>query len=120
VYQKECSEFACFATSLIPPDMFVFKCVLFSLGDKITYIQRYTCPAGGQRKPGNRSIMDRFVFRALGKSVTEGDQEKDGNRPEPKKQKKQKPEREGDKREGDKGKRKGKSPRTEELVPSIM
>ena len=46
---------------------------------------------------------------------TEGDQEKDGNRPEPKKQKKQKTER-----EGDKGKRKGKSPRTEELVPSIM
>src|SRR5882724_7101493 len=80
VYQKECSEFACFATSLMPPDMFVFKCVLFPLGDKITYIQRCTCPAGSQRRPGNRSVMDRFVFRALGKSVTEGDQEKDGNR----------------------------------------
>ncbi len=48
--------------------------------------------------------------------VFEGDQKKDGKRPAPGKPAKPEQEKPKPEREGDKGKRKGKSPRTEQLV----
>ncbi len=85
---------------------------------KILHRQRCNCPADRQGETGDRRTGGGVVFHGLDRLIFEGAQKKGGNRPEPGKPvkpKKPKPER-----EGDKGKRKGKIPRTEELVPSIM
>jgi hypothetical protein len=117
LHQKDRSEVACFAAYLTSPDAFVLKRIVYNT---VTHIQRCICPADVQQETGNCRTMDRLVFYALVRPISEGDQEKKGNRPEPGKPKKQKTETQKPERESNKGKRKGKNPRTEELVSSIM
>ncbi len=74
----------------------------------------YIRPADMCRELGDQRTMYRVVVSVVGWPFFEGDQKKDGKRPEPGKPAKPKTEKQKPEREGDKGKRKGKSPRTEE------
>ena len=118
--QKDRSGIICFAVYLIYTNAFVLKCVLFLLCNKDTYIRRCICPADGQRETGNRRTKDHLVSHTLDWPISEGDQEKNGNRPATGKPQKTKTEKQKPEQKGNKGKRKGKSPRTEELISSIM
>lgn len=66
-----------------------------------------------------RRATHRIILEIQDRPISEGDQKKDGNRPEPAKPTKPKPGKQKPEREGDKGKRKGKGPRTEGSVPLV-
>jgi hypothetical protein len=74
-------------------------------------VQMYFCPVDRGRSCRQRQAF-RLVLEALGRSVSQGDQQKD-KRPGPTKPPGPETEKPPPRREGDKGKRKEKSPRTE-------
>lgn len=118
--QKNHSRFAFFTTNLIIIYTFISKYISSSLHTIIMDVQRYGHPTILCRGIDGQRTTSCIIFKASGWPISEGDQKKDGDRPEPGKPTKPKPEKPKPEREGDKGKRKGKSPRTEQLVPKTM
>src|SRR6266487_1682572 len=83
-------------------------------------VQMYFPPVVIQKSNDDRRrATHRIILEIQDRPISEGDQKKDGNRPEPAKPTKPKPGKQKPEREGDKGKRKGKGPRTEGSVPLV-
>ena len=98
--------------SASPPfiDLLTFEDISPLLRPKSRKIQTYSRPVDMQRRSRKRRPG------SLDRSTSEGDQKKGGNRPEPGKPTKPETKNPKPEREGNKGKRKEKSPRTEEPV----
>ncbi len=84
-----------------------------------SYIRTYSCPVDRRMRIGQPGKASPLASEALSLSIFKGGQGKDGKRPEPAKPTGPEPGKQKPEREGDKGKRKGKNPRTERLVPFI-
>ena len=116
LHQKDRSRFPCFTTGLVLINIFILSHIYSLLYSKLTNVQTYGRSAKLLRGIGSQRTTCCIVFEVLDWPVSEGDQKKNGGRPEPGKPEKPKPEKPKPEREGDKGKRKGKSPRTQQLV----
>ncbi|GAC1357063.1 MAG: hypothetical protein PVS3B1_04390 [Ktedonobacteraceae bacterium] len=83
-------------------------------------VRTYIRPANLHQEDCNSKSLSYTAFAALNEPISEGEQKKDGKRPGPAAPQKPVPEKPKPQRQGDKGKRKGKSPRTEEAGSYIV